>query len=210
MAENPPHQELERRIKELEKEVVGRRQLEKTLMEKKDEYHAFFNLSPDPVVVVQDEVVKVANSAYTRLFGVNQKCIDNGFSLYDHLQEKERDAVRRRYEERLSGKELKDVHHLRISLKNGHEISCEAYSSLIQYDGRPALLAIIRDISKRRQDEEELRKHRDHLDALVAQRTKELQKANEELWDEISERKTVEKALRRSEEKYTKLFVITL
>jgi PAS domain S-box-containing protein len=202
MVKKPPYEELERRVQDLEKEVVERRQLEETLKEKKEEYQAFFNLSPDPIVVVQDKVVKLANSSYTELFGVSQEDVDIGFSLYENLQEKDKDAVHRRYEERLSGKELQEVHHVEIWSKNGNKIPCEAYSSLIQYDGRPALLAIIRDLSKRKHAEEELKKHRDHLEELVTERTKELQKTNEKLRTEISEHKQTEEALRKSEEKF--------
>jgi PAS domain S-box-containing protein len=202
MVKKPPYEELERRVQDLEKEVVERRQLEETLREKKEEYQTFFNLSPDPIVVVQDEVVKLANSSYTKLFGVSQEDVEIGFSLYEHLQEKDKDAVHRRYEERLSGKELQEVHHVEICSKNGNKIPCEAYSSLIQYDGRPALLAIIRDIRKRKQAEEELKKHHDHLEELVTERTKELQKTNEKLRTEISEHKQTEEALRKSEEKF--------
>ncbi len=122
--------------------------------------------------------------------------------MYEYLQEKDKDAVHRRYEERLSGKEPQEVHHVEICSKNGNKIPCEAYSSLIQYDGRPALLAIIRDISKRKQAEEELKKHRDHLEELVTERTKELQKTNEKLRTEISEHKQTEEALRKSEGKF--------
>ncbi len=53
MVKKPPYEELERRVQGLEKEVVERRQLEETLKAKKEEYQTFFNLSPDPIVVVR-------------------------------------------------------------------------------------------------------------------------------------------------------------
>lgn len=47
-----------------------------------------------------------------------------------------------------------------------------------------------------------LRQHRDHLDELVQERTVELAASNESLRREIEERKQVDEALRKSEEKY--------
>jgi PAS domain S-box-containing protein len=58
---------------------------------------------------------------------------------------------------------------------------------------------------ERKQAEEELNKHRQHLEELVKVRTAKLSKANENLTKEITERKEVEVALRKSEERYRTL-----
>ena len=47
----------------------------------------------------------------------------------------------------------------------------------------------------------DLRKHRDHLDELVTERTAELREANQQLQQEITDRKQVERALRESKER---------
>jgi len=54
-----------------------------------------------------------------------------------------------------------------------------------------------RDITERKQAEEELKKHRDHLDELVRQRTAEVTEANELLRREIGERRKIEEVLNR-------------
>jgi len=53
-------------------------------------------------------------------------------------------------------------------------------------------------ISKRKQAEEELKKHRDHLEELVEERTAELKKINEQLQREIAERKRTDNILKVS------------
>ena len=58
------------------------------------------------------------------------------------------------------------------------------------------------EITEREQAEEDLRKHRDQLEELVAERTAKLRETNEELQREITERKQAEKAQRESEERY--------
>jgi len=57
------------------------------------------------------------------------------------------------------------------------------------------------ELSERKQAQEELKKHRDHLEELVKKRTAKLVIANREMEQEIDERKQAEKALRESEEK---------
>ncbi|MEW5802569.1 MAG: PAS domain S-box protein [bacterium] len=59
-------------------------------------------------------------------------------------------------------------------------------------------MASIMDITERKQAEEELKKYRQHLEELVAERTHELTAANERLSLEIVERRRIEEELRKS------------
>jgi len=59
-----------------------------------------------------------------------------------------------------------------------------------------------RDITARKVVEEELARHREHLEELVRARTDELAQANAELRREIAERQQAEQALKRGEERY--------
>lgn len=59
------------------------------------------------------------------------------------------------------------------------------------------LMVIIREITERKMAEEELHRHREHLEELVAERTMELERANEQLeqllyYIEVTERKAAE------------------
>src|SRR4030067_2672924 len=71
-------------------------------------------------------------------------------------------------------------------------VKCRIESSL--------LVRSLRYAVERKQIEEELRRHREFLMELVQERTAELQKSNEELEQEISERRKTENELIRSEQ----------
>lgn len=62
--------------------------------------------------------------------------------------------------------------------KDGAEFPVELSLSSWESDNQKYYTAIIRDITKRKSDEDELRKHRDHLEELVKKRTHELAKTN--------------------------------
>ncbi len=59
-------------------------------------------------------------------------------------------------------------------------------------DGSPLIMEMGIDITERRQAENELTKHREHLEELVRERTRELEVANAQLQKEITERELAE------------------
>jgi rsbT co-antagonist protein RsbR len=64
--------------------------------------------------------------------------------------------------------------------------------------GNPVcMIGIARDITERKRAEEELKKHRDHLEELVHERTAELEKLNQKLQQEIAEGKRREEIIKR-------------
>jgi PAS domain S-box-containing protein len=62
------------------------------------------------------------------------------------------------------------------------------------------------DITEQKQAQEELKQYRDNLEALVEERTKQLEEKNRLLISEIAERKKAEEALRESENTYRTIF----
>ncbi|HQI80175.1 MAG TPA: PAS domain S-box protein [Deltaproteobacteria bacterium] len=64
------------------------------------------------------------------------------------------------------------------------------------------VIAVARDVTKTIEMEQELSKHRAHLEDLVRERTADLLRANEQLQQEMDRRTTYEKALQESEAKY--------
>ncbi|MGV8058346.1 MAG: PAS domain-containing protein [Smithellaceae bacterium] len=86
--------------------------------------------------------------------------------------------------------------------KDGHSVSCLVTGRLLKADDPSTYVLSIIDFTERKQMEDELRKHRDHLEEMVKERTTELLIANEKLYSEINERKRAEEALKESEEKY--------
>jgi PAS domain S-box-containing protein len=65
-------------------------------------------------------------------------------------------------------------------------------------------LAVIRDITERKNTQQELKKYREHLEELVEERTTKLRAATEKLQKEVTERKRAEMALEKSESKLRK------
>jgi PAS domain S-box-containing protein len=73
-------------------------------------------------------------------------------------------------------------------------------------DGHISKYAMMMDIHERKQNEEALKRHHDHLEEAVKARTAELTYINEQLRLEIEDRKEIVKTLQESQERYRSLF----
>jgi len=82
--------------------------------------------------------------------------------------------------------------------------SVRFYEMRLVVSGDDEALAMARDITDRKKSEEELERYRAHLEELVAARTQELQKTNEQLRQEIFQRKLMEAQKREAYEQIEK------
>ncbi|MDH4027791.1 MAG: PAS domain-containing protein [Nitrospirota bacterium] len=80
--------------------------------------------------------------------------------------------------------------------------------SMPRFDSNNKLIGLIhiaRDITKRKQAEDEIKRAKDELELRVQERTSELLLTNEKLREEINERRSAVEALKKSESKYRNL-----
>lgn len=89
---------------------------------------------------------------------------------------------------------------VKLRKRDGSEMTC-LMSASVRYDAAGNIISyegIIRDITPRKQAEEELRRHRDHLEEIVADRTAELTTTNEHLQQEITKRQQAKAELEQT------------
>ena len=73
----------------------------------------------------------------------------------------------RRHEERLEGKPVPNRYETVIVRKDERAVPTETAAARTTWQGKPATMLFIRDISEREQAEEELRRKEEHLRALT-------------------------------------------
>ena len=82
-------------------ETMGERSIKEKIQEGEETYQSLMNLCPDAVVIIQDTGYRFINPAFTRIFGYTQQDVDGGLSFFQLVQENDKGAVGRRYQDRL-------------------------------------------------------------------------------------------------------------
>lgn len=78
------------------------------------------------------------------------------------------------YARRVEGKQAPEEYETRLLHKDkSPEVIAIHKVVRIMYQNKPAIQGTIKDITERKKAEEELRRHKEHLEELVAERTKE-------------------------------------
>lgn len=199
--------ELQKRNEELEISEISRMQKEEILKESETKYRLLVESSTDMLFTVDLKGnFLFTNKAFKKALGYSPKEMRkiNGFTL---VHPDDVDEVKKQFVRIIAGKPLDNLEY-RYKTKAGKYIHILNNAAPISdSEGNiVAALGIARDISLRKKMEEELKKAHDELEQRVAIRTDELLKANEKLNREIIDRKRMEKALRKSEEKYRAIF----
>lgn len=141
-----------------------------------------------------DGRITFVNRAVQKLLDYHaEEIIDTNFRGYiheDYREKTDRDFARLLQCGSISGETV-------LVDKNKRSRTAEYSMTVIEDNGRQmGVRGIVRDITKRRQVEEELTRHRQNLEQQVQARTEELAKINQQLREKIEERKRLEDTLR--------------
>ncbi|MFC2045410.1 PAS domain S-box protein [Chloroflexota bacterium] len=119
-------------------------------------YSTLVEKGNDGIIILQDELLIFANAKMLDLSGYRTEEVI-GEPFLDFCAPEYRELVIDRYKRRLSGEKIVNNYEIELLDKNGNKLPVEVNASIIDYEGKPADMAIIRDITERRQAEGALR-----------------------------------------------------
>jgi len=140
-------------------DITEQRAAETALRESEDLYRAAVERASDAIVIGRDERVVFANAAFSRMAGREGEDL-RGFELASLIREEERAEIAERARRRVAGAEEPDLYELELLRPDGAQQTVEVRAGRIEYDGAPAILAVMRDVTERRRLEHELEDER--------------------------------------------------
>jgi PAS domain S-box-containing protein len=139
------------------RDITEEKMAAEALRESEARYRSLVELSPDAVLVHMGGAYAYANPAAARLFGAAAPEEMLGLNVLELIPPDYRDPVRARIQQVYQGgkAELRETRILRL---DGRPVDVEATATSITYQGRPAALTVLRDITERQRAEAEIRR----------------------------------------------------
>jgi len=185
-------------------DITERKQVEEKLKYSEKKYRELYEGSQDGFVLVDMEGhIQEFNHAYMEMLGYSEEELVR-LTYMDLTPQKWHAMEAKIIQEQVLSKGYSTVYEKEYIKKDGtiFPISLRTYLIKETHGNPKGMWAFVRDITKRKEIEEALRRSRDELEIRVQERTVELSLANEQLRQEMEERQKAEQALRKSETKY--------
>jgi signal transduction histidine kinase len=168
-------------------DITDRKRAEEALQFEKDKLTNILDSMEDGVYIASNGYeIEYINPALTKEFGPT-----NGRKCYEYFCDRADECPWCKSQDVFKGVTVRWEWHCPANNKT-YDLLC---TPIHNPDGSISKLEIFRDITERKKMEEDLRRHREHLEELVEARTTELTKVNRQLLEEISRRRGLEREL---------------
>jgi len=144
-----PYMKLEDAVEKLRQENLQRKKAEEASQESESKYRLLFQSATDAIFIAQDGVIKFSNPMTERITSYSsEELADMPFLSLVHPEDRE--MVEGRHGKRLEGEDIPGAYSFRVRNKAGEELWVQLSTTLIDWEGRPATLNFVRDITPQR------------------------------------------------------------
>lgn len=147
--EKPTYKQLEARIKKLEADIEQRIQTEKDLQALGEKHKLIFEKASEAIFIIQDGVIKFANRRTRGVLGYTNEELKT-LLISEIVHPEDRERVVSRHVKKLKGQKAAGIHSFRILSKTGKEIWIEDTTVRLIWEGKPATLNFVRNITKKK------------------------------------------------------------
>lgn len=144
------------RIVGVTEDITERKAAEDALRESELKYRLLIENANDAIVVAQDGVAKYFNRRAVDITGYSAEELSSRPFL-EFIHEDDREMVLERHRKRLNGETVEPAYAARIVRKDGEIGWLEISGVLIDWEGKPASLNFVSDITERKRAEEALK-----------------------------------------------------
>ena len=168
------------------KDITARKRAEEALKDSEEKHRALVQSSSDAIIVIsRDRRILSFNKAFLELFGLSAEEVEGSTTRLIHPSD---ESFRRLGDEAFPAIDSNGFFRTEWEFmkKNGTVFPIEETLSPIKTGSGNALgfVAILRDITERKEAEKKLEAYREHLEDMVARRTRELEEAYKSMLQE--------------------------
>lgn len=139
-------------------DIAERKRAKEALQESEEKYSTLVEKGNDGIIIVQDGLLKFVNSKMAEMSGYSiEEVLEKPFIEYISPEFKE--VVALIYKKRMSGEDVPDRYEAELLRKDGVVVPVEINGSLIEYGGKAAIMAMLRDITERKEVQEEIERN---------------------------------------------------
>ena len=149
--------EIEEFVQTICHDVTERKRAEEAIRESEERYRSLVELSPEAIFVAGEGKHVFINGAGLKLFGASSPDQIIGKSVMDFIHPDYREIVAERMKKSMETGITSPTVEEKFLRLDGTEIDVEVRAAPLIYQGKPAMQAVVRDISERKQAEEALR-----------------------------------------------------
>ena len=125
------------------------RQVLKAFQESEEKYRLLVQNSSEAIFIAQDGVIKFPNTPTQRMLGYSAEELAT-IPFVSHIHEDDREKVAERHRKRMQGLKVPNTYSFRIKNRQGKELWGEINAVLIEWEGKPATLNFVRDITQQK------------------------------------------------------------
>jgi PAS domain S-box-containing protein len=139
----------------LSEEIREHKQTNQKLLENEEKFRILAETSVVGIYILQDNVIKYINPKFLAIFGIAEEEIINQ-NFLKLVYKEDHPRVIEKMNQRTAGAVDSPGYEFRGLTRDGDIIHLESYGGLIYYQGQPAVLEIIIDITNRKKNAEKL------------------------------------------------------
>ncbi len=177
-------------------DITERVVAEEALRESEERYRTLIEQLPDYIIVHREGILLYVNPAGAAQLSYDAKSLI-GESLFSKVAPESHEIVRQAVFRRMKGEEVQP-YEIEIIAKNGTLRTVLVHGALITYDGVPASINVLTDITPLKQAQDAIHKANEDLERRVQKRTEDLRQANVQLTREITARAQAEQEISKS------------
>ncbi len=124
-------------------------QVLKAYQESEEKYRLLVQNSSEAIFIAQDGVIKFSNLLTQRMLGYSAEELAT-LPFTTHIHRDDREKVVERHRKRMQGMKVPKTYSFKIKNRQGKELWAEINAVLIEWNGKPATLNFVRDITEQK------------------------------------------------------------